>query len=323
MHAVNVDELLGALAQSRSSGADVATTSLNIVGFVEEDEVLLVRLQQRIEELGGKYACRSVVLSASRDPADHSIKGDQIELGARDLSAAELRSVTHDLLVPGVRTVLLWGGVHLTDERFTGLSELADPIVIVSSARQAGLEALRELIGLEQSDHRAAPKLRDLSYLRLYAWQDLIAQFFDDPELAAELPSLTAVRVTAGSLPEAYYLAGWLASRLHWEVCGENEFCNSEGGKIRVELTQAGPPRRIQSACLKSKHNVFTAAIDRTGDDIVCLTVEGRNARPRRCRPLHDVDMLSLVERAIFEPPKREIYSQTLVMVERLLEHAR
>jgi hypothetical protein len=71
---------------------------------------------------------------------------------------------------------------------------------------------------------------------------------------------------------------------------------------------------------LHSPQCSFGAVVHEDADDIICLTVEGEKSRPRRCAPLHDVDMVSLVEHAIFIPPG-DIYSQTLAMVERLLEH--
>ena len=323
MATVNVEQLLNELAQARADGPGVATTSLNVIGFVENDNRLLELLRERVEALGAIYATRSVLLAGSSRSGDHTVRGEHVELGTSRVSAAELRSLTHDLLVPGVRSVLLWAGEHLNDERFTLLSELADTVVVFSSARDAGLGPLRELLALEAGAAAAARKVRDLSYLRLHVWQDLIAQFFDDPELAAELPSIAAVEVTAGSMPEAYYLVGWLASRLKWDVCGENEFCNSQGATIAFDFRRAGALRRMQSVFLRTAHCTFGAALEKEADDVVCLTVEGAKSRAHRCMPLREVDMLSLIERAIFDPPAHEIYGRTLAMAARLLEHAR
>ncbi len=150
----------------------------------------------------------------------------------------------------------------------------------------------------------------------------MIAQFFDDPELAAELPHLARVEVVTGSAPEAFYLVGWLASRLSWDACGKYEFCNVDGGTIKVDVRQDGLPRRVHSVYLHSASSVFGASTQKDAEDLICLTVEGAKQRPRRCVPLHDVDMLSLVERAIFMP-RSDVYAQTLHMVERLLEHER
>jgi len=59
--------------------------------------------------------------------------------------------------------------------------------------------------------------LRDLAWMRLRPWQDMIANFFDDPALLGELFSIRRLHIASGSDSEAFYLAGWLASRLDWQ----------------------------------------------------------------------------------------------------------
>jgi glucose-6-phosphate dehydrogenase assembly protein OpcA len=224
----------------------------------------------------------------------------------------------HDLLVPNVRTVLLWGGTHVTDSRFPALAELAETIVLFSSAHGGGSEFLREIAQMHGTG--VERKIRDLAFLRLLPWQDTIALFFDDPELVEELPHISRVGVTAGSAPEAYYLIGWLASRLSWEACGRHEFCNVDGGTISIDMRLEGPARRVSGVHLQSAHSLFSAVTEKDSEELLCLTVEGQRSRPQRCVPLHDVDMVSLIERAIFMP-RNEIYEETLGMVNRLLEH--
>jgi glucose-6-phosphate dehydrogenase assembly protein OpcA len=237
-----------------------------------------------------------------------------------NVGAPELRSIVHDLLVPNVRSVLLWGGEHLDDPRFAALAELADIVVLFSSARGGGLEPLREIVKLLGTP--LAGKLRDLSYLRLLTWQDTIAQFFDEADLAAELPHICKVQVHSGSAAEAYYLVAWLASRLAWDPCGSAEFCNADGRSIKIEMRREGTPRHIYSITLNSEHSSFGVAIDPQAEDLLCLTVEGQKQRPKRCAPLHDVDMVALIERAIFEQQTAQVYAETLQMLGRLLEHA-
>lgn len=319
MATVSVEPLLDELAKARAEGPDVATTSLNVVAFVENEPRLLSLLSQRLESLRGLHPTRSVLLDASRAAGEHDVQTEDVRLGVQHVGAAELRSIVHDLAVPSVRTILLWAGEHVNDPRFAELAQLADVAVLFSSARDAGLEQLHELLGVMQTP--LGPKIRDLSYLRLMPWQDLVAQLFDDTHLVPELGSIRRVDVRCGSEPEAYYLAGWLASRLSWEACGSNEFCNPHGETITFDFARSGMPRRIESVRLQSEHCRFGVTIDERSDDVVCLTVEGKEHRSRRCVPLHDVDVVSLLQRAIFEPPASDIFGQTLSMVARLLEH--
>ncbi|HZT11586.1 MAG TPA: OpcA/G6PD domain-containing protein [Candidatus Baltobacteraceae bacterium] len=319
MAAIAVDHLLDELARAQAGEAEVAATALNVVAFVESDRDLLARLLQRVDALAGRRATRSIVLSAFEDASDQEVSDGRVQLGAATLGALELRSLAHDLMVPNVRSVLLWGGESLHDQRYRHLSELVDVVILFSSGRDAGLQPLKELA--EVMEMHGAEKIRDLSFLRLLPWQDLIAHFFDDPQSVEELDSLECVEIHCGSPPEAYYFVGWLASRLRWEACGANEFCNPHGRVIRFSFAQEGPVRRIGSITLHSAHSTFDARIDASNDDLVCLTVEGANARPHRCLPLHDLEMVSLIERAIFEPLQGQLFAETFTSVRRLLDH--
>ena len=318
MQTVNVEQLLDELAHNRLEN-EVSTTSLNIVAFVERDHDLLSRVLDRIDALSARYSSRSVILVSELNTPEYTVRKEQIQLGVGGMPSPEIRSIVHGLLVPDVRSVLLWAGERLDDERFSALTDLVNIVVLFSSVKDAGVEPLRELLQLQRMN--AATKIRDLSYLRLFAWQDLVAQFFDNPELAAELQSITRVEVECGSQPEAYYLAGWLASRLGWEPCAPGEFCNPRGAKINVELRKKGAPRRISVIRLHSANYVFGAEIEPSADDLVCLTVEGKKPRVQRCLPLHDVDMVSLIERAIFETGGHDVFTQSLSMVGKLLEY--
>ena len=316
MPVIDVDRILQSIERSRAQ-AGASTTSLNVIAFVEHDDELLARLRERIAVISQRHATRCIVL-IDADEAGERIEGERMELPAGPGSAAELRSAVRALLVPGVRTVLLWAGEHLRDERFEQLAGLCDVAVLFSSARDPGLEPLRELLALRVSP--VMPRIRDLSFLRLYPWQDMVAQLFDDPEVAAELALIERVEVAAGSEPEAYYLIGWLASRLGWEPCGAHEFCNAQGATVGTTFTQAGSARRIQRVDLRSAHARFCAEIDERSDDLIQLHKQSARTRERRCLPIHDVDMVSLIERAIFDSSGGELFAQTLAMVGRLVE---
>jgi hypothetical protein len=54
----------------------------------------------------------------------------------------------------------------------------------------------------------------------------------------------------------------------------------------------------------------------------VCLTVTGKPNRNRRCAPLHDVDLVSLVEQAMFLPHKDPIFIDSLEMARAILDSA-
>lgn len=330
MSTLSADEVLAALEHERRDRAGICTTSLNVIALVENDEELFHWLAQSSDEFAEAHGFRIILLDASSAPDTYSVRThctefndtlltslEQIQIGVEGVGASGLRSLVHDLLHPSVRNVLWWGGQHLEDERFTQLAELAQTIILFSS-RHDSLQTLRQLV--RYADRPDAAKIRDLAYMRLLAWQDMTAQFFDDAVLAAELPKLTRVEITAGSAPEAYYLAAWLASRLSWEPCGELDFCNTAGEPIRFEFSKEGRPRRIRGITLHSADYTFGIAVSPDADDVVCLTVDGAKPQPARCIPLHDVDIVSLVQRAIFAPSDGGVYLQTLALLRRILE---
>jgi glucose-6-phosphate dehydrogenase assembly protein OpcA len=182
------------------------------------------------------------------------------------------------------------------------------------------LASLRELT--HYIDTPLAPRMRDLAYMRLLAWQDLIAQFFDEADLAVELPHMSRILVASGSEPEAYYLAAWLAGRLGWEPCGDLQFCDAGGRAIEVNFRKEGKPRRIRGIELEAAGCTFGITVSPDAEDLICLTVSGRKERAQRCVPLHDVDIVSLVERAIFSPDDQGVYLETVGVLKRLLEYS-
>jgi hypothetical protein len=333
MSIFNLDEVLSALAQDRVERGGICTTTLNVIAFVEHDDELLRWMAESSDAFAEAHRFRILLLDGSRGPQSRLVRthckelGDtvltsleQIQVGVEGIPAAELRSIAHDLLVPNVRNVLLWAGSRLLDERFSALSSLADRVVLFSASGASALASLRELTQMLEAP--LASRVCDLAYMRLLAWQDLTAQFFDESDLAAELPNISRVSVISGSEPEAYYLAAWLAGRLGWDPCGDLKFCDTAGRAIHVDFRKEGRPRRIRGIELEAAGCTFGIKISPDAEDLICLTVHGRKKRPVRCVPLHDVDIISLVERAIFSPEDGGVYLQTLGVLKRLLEYS-
>jgi glucose-6-phosphate dehydrogenase assembly protein OpcA len=328
--AINTAELLHSLTEQRRNRPGVSTTTLNLIAFTD-DAASPARLLDRLRTFAQKHPCRAIVLDGAHTGERHinatsTEDGDtvftlseEIVLGVAAMEADELHSIVHDLLIPDVGCALFWAGRELLDPRFDALASLGTTIVVDSSRAADASEALRGVAKLSGSSDRY---LRDLSYLRLLPWQDMIAQFFDDAELARELPAISRVEIVSGSEPEAYYFAGWLASRLAWKPCGRNELCNTEGDKITVGIEKRGDPRRVQRVLLRSKHDVFCAELDPDAPDLVCLTVTGKTRRDRRCAPLHDIDSVSLVEQAVLIPRTDPVFTQALGMARAILDSA-
>ncbi len=156
--------------------------------------------------------------------------------------------------------------------------------------------------------------------MRLFPWQDIIAQFFDFKEVIEDLFSIREVEIVSGSDAEALYLIGWLAGRLEWSACKPNELCRNNGETIRFTQRRAGDLRRILKVTLTSSESKFIAEVQTSCENTVCLWVEGEKARESRCAPLQKIDNVSLLEQAILMPHTDAIFSASLEMAQRLLE---
>lgn len=298
------------------STVSVAPVTINLVAFVEDAETVS-RIRDRFATFAQKHACKAIVLDATR-PASHDQDG--FVHGVAGLQPEALRATVRDLLIGGIGSALFWAGRDLSDPRFEALAALGTTVIVDSSRAADGTASICKLAEINTAADRY---VRDLSYMRLLPWQDMVAQFFDDGELLRELPRIECVEIASGSEPEAYFLAGWLASRLSWKPCGRNELCNESGTTIRVEIERRGDPRRVLGVVLRSGSSVFSATLEPDSPDLVCLSVSGKAERERRCAPLRDVDLVSLVEQAMFVPNRDEIFGHALQMARAIIESSR
>jgi hypothetical protein len=103
---------------------------------------------------------------------------------------------------------------------------------------------------------KASCAITDLNWMRQTRWRELVAQFFDDPNLLPYLSGLDRVTIeyAAGESDapidpaQAYLFTGWLASRLGWQSRGtysgqgvdaarEHTLVTAQGRTVTVELS--------------------------------------------------------------------------------------
>jgi len=134
----------------------------------------------------------------------------EIDLGSEQV--ARLDTIVDPVLVAELPT-MLWSP-HGHDEAIDALLSMIDVILLDSDDRE-GTSGLDRASGLLPSAY-----VVDLAWLRTTPWRERLAASFDLPERLAGLEELTevSVRHRPSSAASAALLAGWLASRLHWEV---------------------------------------------------------------------------------------------------------
>ncbi|HYZ82585.1 MAG TPA: glucose-6-phosphate dehydrogenase assembly protein OpcA [Solirubrobacteraceae bacterium] len=223
---------------------------LNLVVIV--DRAWKGEIANRLERVGRYHASRTILCS--------------VEEGRHTLDAVAV--MDYEEPRPGqVGVMHEQVEIDLGPEHLTGLDTIIDPVVVSDlptmiwcpHGHDEALQALLDMVDviLLDSDDLADPSaalarsaelLRfayvvDLAWLRTTPWRERLAASFDLPEQLAmlrELDSL-AIRHQPVSGASAVLLAGWLASRLRWEV----EPLRSENGSP-PHATARGPKGPVE-----------------------------------------------------------------------------
>ena len=315
------------IADGRASAARAAT--MNFVVFVDDPEHRAWVLE-RATIVADKHPSRLIVLDSTqatlgvdvetrtRDSGESTILNERVDIGVSALDHAAIVSITQELSVPDIPTVLWWTGARLLASRtFAGLAALAATILVDSSGKARDEATIRELAIY----HERFPQvvMHDLAFMRLAPWLDMIAQFFDDPTLREDIFSLNALEIESGSEAEALYLAGWLGSRLSWDAQSRESFVDRRGIDIPFRVELRGDQRRVRSVILRTADSIYRAELSDDDAGVVCLTVEGAKAKSIGCVPLQNIENTTLIERAILENARETIFETSLETVKELL----
>jgi glucose-6-phosphate dehydrogenase assembly protein OpcA len=301
----------------------LSTSTLNLVVWID-DPARRDWILERAGMLSEKHPSFTLILDhtgvragdATVTTAPHdiesafSVRGERVDIDVSGASAGTIAGYVAGLCGPGVPTILWWSGMR-EDSRpiFEALLPLATTLLVDSSGGSPDEEAMRKLVEF----HAAHPEveLRDMAWMRLRPWQDMIANFFDDPALLGELFSIRQLKISSGSDSEAFYLGGWLASRLGWNATGRNAFTDRNGAQVEFVRKRVGDIRRVQSICLDSDRSWYHGEV--TDDPgVVSIWVEGEHARESRLFPLQAIDNASLLERAVLETGEDELFETAL-----------
>ncbi len=322
-----LERLCGVRADDGATTASAVT--MNFMVFVDDPERRDWVLE-RAARIAEKHPSRTIVLDSTsagagldvscnrRESGGATILNERIDVAVAALDHATIVGMVGQLTVAGCPTVLWWSGACLMESRtFSGLAALADAVIVDSSGRARDEATLRELIEFRGRYPNVA--LHDLAFMRLAPWQEMIAQFFDDPALRDDLFSLRALDIESGSEAEALYLGGWLGSRISWIATDRGTFRTTRGDTVAFTRTPRGEGRRVVRVALTSGDSRYVAALAEDDENVVCLSVEGKKAKPGWLVPLHAVDNTSLIERAIFAVARAPIFETTLQTVRGLL----
>lgn len=320
---LDVHPIVDELTQARHSSGSMNAATMTFVLFFD-NPATAEWVSQRTRKVADKHPSRVVLFDATKPPGDQhaepsTTRGEWVEVGVNGSSPDEVSAALSMLALPEAPIVLLWVAEHLaSDERFLALGKMAHTVVVNTALSSVDATAMRDLIAFVE----AHPEIwvQDLAYIRLAAWQELIAEFFDDAAHLSELLTLREVDVAAGSDSEMYYLLGWMASRLGWRPSKGGVFTDAMDQPVRFTVAREGAARRVARVTLKSATATYTAEVHPADQGAVCLSAENGDERVERCAPLHTMDIASMIERAILTGRRDEVFTQSLAMAKAILE---
>ena len=203
-------------------------------------------------------------------------------LGDRRQISCELITIEvppgHHEMVPTTLLQLLLGDVPLyvwwrrtlaQDDPLLGpLSRMADRFVFNSSNSHDPRKALARVAEqVSFGDADGLSRGRDLMWVRLDGWREMVASYFDEPQALERLARVARLEIVSGgpaapsgATVAAAYLGGWLASRLGWTPTGTpDHWRRPDGGEVvfdfevdpllkdgrigRIRLTDDSPER--------------------------------------------------------------------------------
>lgn len=184
-----------------------------------------------------------------------SLCWEQITIPARGEVSRHLHAAAAALLVPELPTALWWPGEPtFTGRTFEQLAEVADLVVVDSSAAHDGLGFLSSLSEVLKDPARDYG-VDDLNWMRLLPWRTLTAQVFDEPVRRPWLAGISRVTVryvpdgrnpgegpeSCGTVIRSLLMISWLATRLGWEL-GAKPW-REEAQSVTTRLSREGSRR--------------------------------------------------------------------------------
>ncbi|MDQ4107146.1 MAG: glucose-6-phosphate dehydrogenase assembly protein OpcA [Actinomycetota bacterium] len=291
--ALTVDQIeheLGQLRMNEDGTLGLRASVLNLI--VVTDEESAPEITESVSRLATQYPSRAILLISDpegerdldiqlaafcnvRGGGGSQVCAEQITIHASGPPARHLESFAGPLLVPDL-PVFLWypGPFSSSSPEFSGITPLADRLIVDSSAAGDAEASLRDLAGLLESGE--VPAIGDIQWVALSPWRSLISELFSAHERARELDRIHRVEVlhTPKGECRALILLGWLASALGWELedASRNECCwrvtySGPSGEINVETSDDSPDARLRRVRLYGEEMIFQVSRHRELSD--------------------------------------------------------
>ncbi len=326
-------------SQSESEGAVIRACSCNLVVFAQDraEAQVILPVLARVAEW---HPSRSIIVYRESDeesvghpqtPHVHAwisaqcstplaggqqICSETISLAARTNAISDLLNTLVSLLVPDLPVFLYWRSFRASDlELVERMARLAQLLIVDSHASKDDPQNRVRLLEL-LTTLAAQIAVRDLNWARLTAWRDLVAQFFDAPEVRREAREIAELEIfrdisDRGSVPtRTLLLTGWLASRLNWqrlstERAGDRwtSHWRSNGGEVLVHFTgnlaESDETPGISSLVLRTRSGASFSAVREKGSSCIRATSKVKESELAHSVPQESMDEAMLLVREL------------------------
>ncbi len=289
---------------------------------------------------------------------------EEVTLKAQGSFVTELPSAALPLLVSDLSTFLWWRArVQTSDKVFLSLLRATDRLVIDSAEFEDAQRDLLELNKLFTEEPSSQVGISDLNWARLTFWRGLLADFYDVPAYQSLLDNIDHVRIDyVGQerapetvAPQALLIAGWLSSRLEWELAGEQplqaqgktttsfRFHGGESGSSltvgkgagerditlelnRVEQGERKPGRLVEvelrTNAQESDKEPATFIVTRSADNLHLLTEArlGSSTHRGRVLPVRNRSTALLLSREMEILCNDQIYQEAVAMAASMID---
>jgi glucose-6-phosphate dehydrogenase assembly protein OpcA len=180
---------------------------------------------------------------------------EQITVAAGGESVRQIPAAVIPLLIPDLPVFLWWPqGSPFDDYLFRNLAPNLNRLIVDSATFENPEGVTAKMPTLMKSNW---PKIAmtDMNWGRLTRWREMVASFFDGPVLRPYLDQIDTVVIDfalsqRGGINriQPMLLAGWLASRLHWQPAEQGyQLASSDGARPATAVLKLRLGKRLIS----------------------------------------------------------------------------
>ncbi len=345
--------------QNENQRAVMRACTLNLVAIAYDDGAA-EQAVEAIAEFTSRHPCRAIVTivdaKAEKDGLTAYVSAhchlpvagakqvccEQISVIARGQAVQEVPGTVLPLLIGDLPVVLWWRhGLPQDSVIFERLLGASDHLIFDSATAQ-DLGVTFAIANALHSNWKFGFVI-DLNWLRLAGWREMIAQFFELPDLADAVRGIARVIIVMArpaeelELSQPALLIGWLAAQLNWRLTepfaaaenGLRALWQAESGEIVTEiiteeLSEPGLARVNLIAQHKQQQTeILISCLSVENSATLQATISGFGQRvqeaPAHVRPFNENTLAALMAHALDRNQRDEVYEKALRKATQLL----